>query len=194
MSRFRVQGMRRYRGEFETYPLSDLQPFEEEVSVRDVVFPIKTWRGTYPFTLKAGPIYQCPCDVKCISLAEEIQGPQFWDNLEIEDFGIPDDGSEVYRILHKVIWAMARGDKLYVGCRGGIGRTGLFLSLVYKVLCQQDSTVRMSPVLWVRDNYLRNAVETFEQADYVRDFDPTQLSATVTLAKLWASTKALVSR
>lgn len=194
MLRQRLHGMRRYRGEDKTYPLSDLQSITEEVPVREVVFPIKTWRGTYPFVLKAGSILQCSGDIKCISLAEEIGGPHFWDHLRIEDFGIPVDDAEVYRILHKVIWAMARGEKLYVGCRGGIGRTGLFLSLLYKVLNQQDQVVRMSPVLWVRDNYLRTAVETFEQADYVRDFDPSQLSSTVTLAKLWASTRALVSR
>lgn len=164
--------------------------------MRGVIFPIKTWRGTYPFALQAGPILQCQYiyPIKCISLAKEIQGPYFWDHLEIEDFGVPQDPEEVYRILHKVIWAMARGEELYVGCRGGIGRTGLFLSLLYKVLCYENDRISFSPLLWVRDNYMRSAVETFEQVDYIRDFDHTKLSGTVTLAKLWANTRALISR
>lgn len=148
-----------------------------------VSFP-PTFIGKPLFEIHAGPIFNCPGDdINCISLAAEIGNPRFWDHLKIEDFGVPEDTTEVYRVLKRIIYAMAKGDSVYIGCRGGIGRTGMVLALLYKVL---DPEPCMGPIAWVRSHYLRNAVETFEQSDFIKEFDVAPLRNSVRLAKVVA--------
>jgi protein-tyrosine phosphatase len=59
------------------------------------------------------------------------------------------------------------GKDVYIGCQGGWGRTGLFLALLAKT-CGVEN-----PIMYVRQNYARTAVETPAQEKYVRDFDVT---------------------
>ena len=56
-----------------------------------------------------------------------------------------------------------------VGCLGGQGRTGLFLALLAKVWGIAD------PVKYVRRVYLRRAVETRDQEEWVADFEASGL-------------------
>jgi len=57
------------------------------------------------------------------------------------------------------------GEKIYIGCMGGWGRTGLFMALLAKATGISD------PVAFIREYYTPHAVETKEQQDYVANFD-----------------------
>lgn len=159
-----------------------------------VVFPVKTWTGERPFKLQAGTIYSCPGDeIKCISLAKEIYGTHYWDHLPIEDFSVPDDPEQVKALIKRMALAMAKGEKLYVGCAGGVGRTGMFLGLLYKALAPADIQEAINPVSWVRQHFKSYAIETMEQKDYVLSFDTSGLGWSIQWAKLLANIRSLVN-
>ncbi len=86
-------------------------------------------------------------------------------HLPIEDFSVPKDALQVQNALRRTLEAALRGRRVYVGCMGGWGRTGLFLALVAKVAGVPD------PVGYVREHYSKRAVETPEQRMYVEAFD-----------------------
>ena len=87
-------------------------------------------------------------------------------HLPIKDFGNPDGPPEkVAAAITLTIHAAMLGLHGYVGCAGGWGRTGLFLSLVAKALGED------APVEFVRRTYGLNAVETRGQEQYVAHFD-----------------------
>lgn len=77
------------------------------------------------------------------------------------DFSIP-EVSDMRKALMQSIALMASGKQLYVGCMGGIGRTGLFLAALAKIMGVDD------PVAYVRSHYMPHAVETQEQQDFIR--------------------------
>ena len=85
--------------------------------------------------------------------------------LPIRDFSAPTDAKRVNHVLERVIDALLDGKRVYVGCMGGWGRTGLFLAILAKAAGHED------PVAYVRKHYTPRAVETEEQQDYVRAFD-----------------------
>ena len=144
---------------------------------------------TFPFgmvkrQILAGPFRSCPLSfgqraVLRIKLAKEIDAPAEI-NIPIKDFGIPEEDGEVYNALNAALEAMTHGHPVYVGCMGGIGRTGMFLSLLAKALGIDH------PVKYVRANYLEYAVERDEQHEYIRRFDVEPLRKAVLLAKLKA--------
>lgn len=87
--------------------------------------------------------------------------------LDVPDFGVPDEAA-----LRAVLGAMlaemrAAPDAAYhVGCRAGLGRTGLALA------CLGAMTGVTEPVRWLRATYDPRAVETPAQEDLVRRFLP----------------------
>ena len=87
--------------------------------------------------------------------------------IEWPDFGVPDANveKEVRAAMKKVLTGLLRGDRMYVGCMGGIGRTGTFLALLVKVLGSGF------PVEYVRSEYLYFAVETAAQEAYIENFN-----------------------
>jgi hypothetical protein len=105
------------------------------------------------------------------------QASNFDVHLPIQDFSIPraSDKGAVDAALKATISAMLKGRRpggtpVYVGCMGGIGRTGLFLALLDKVLAGDGD-----PIANVRGAYMRHAVETPDQIDYVKNFDVDDL-------------------
>ena len=92
-------------------------------------------------------------------------------HLPIHDFDVPRDQSEVDIAIEDTFGALLAGKRVYVGCMGGWGRTGLFLALLAKVAGVAD------PVGYVRANYTPRAVETKEQMAYVHDFDVLPLQS-----------------
>ena len=64
-----------------------------------------------------------------------------------------------------------------MGCMGGIGRTGLMLSLLAKAFGVED------PVAYVRKHYYSHAVETKEQRQFIADF-------AIPLSVRWATARA----
>ncbi len=84
------------------------------------------------------------------------------------DFGIPDE-YEVKQALVQTCMHLKYKNPVYIGCMGGIGRTGTFLALLCKMGGEQF------PIAYVRMGYLSHAVETDQQMDFIRDFDVTGL-------------------
>jgi len=56
---------------------------------------------------------------------------------------------------------------VYIGCWGGIGRTGTAFAGLVRALGVDEA----SPAAWARESYLYNAVETGAQKDLIKEFD-----------------------
>lgn len=130
------------------------------------------WSGSMPLPfgcskrrVYAGPYLAKPAQTFGVKVAAEIDSPSdLW--VPIRDFGVP--RSDMYdQVLFSLLFSLekiARGRQVYVGCRGGIGRTGMYLALLAKFMGIYD------PVGYVRHYYLKGAVETVEQESYVARF------------------------
>jgi len=111
--------------------------------------------------------------------------------LDIPDFGIPKDDEAVRRALKAVLLKLARKVPVYVGCGAGLGRTGLFLALLVRVMGVDK------PIHFVRFTYDPKAVETSAQHSYVYDFDLKGFgwfSFKVSLVALWVDIKSFFSK
>lgn len=133
---------------------------------REIKLPLG-WKGAWLVpTFTGGPFDSAPVDHYRVAVRAEMIDPANVDlHLPIRDFSTPDDDEEVEDILVLTYLAALNGQKVYVGCRGGFGRTGLFLALLAKVAGIEN------PVGWVRVYYNLRAVETERQAAYVQEFD-----------------------
>ena len=98
-----------------------------------------------------------------IKLAPEIDGKC---DIEcpIEDFSIPENEAKFRDTINKSIKHLKEGKNIFVGCRGGNGRTGLFLAVLYKNIGTEE------PIKYIRKHYSSHAIETSEQEDYVTNF------------------------
>jgi len=95
----------------------------------------------------------------------------------IQDYGVPDD-EYTRRMLAQMIRELHGNTDMYVGCWGGMGRTGLVLGLLAKIARFSNSrwyeVSRWSlfdPVKYVREYYRPEAVETTQQERFVRGLD-----------------------
>lgn len=113
----------------------------------------------------AGPYRAKPWYMDGIKLAPEEPGDAVI-TLPIADFSVPSlIGADM--ALYGALKLLAdNATPLYVGCRGGYGRTGLFLSLLLKQLGEER------PIEWVRRHYSRRAVETLEQERFIEEYEP----------------------
>lgn len=105
-------------------------------------------------------------------------------HLPIHDFSVPEHPEAVAGALVAALGAAMDGKKVYIGCMGGWGRTGLFMALIAKAAGVAD------PVEYVRINYTPRAVETGEQERYVANFDVSQVQR----ALVWIAWKARLRR
>lgn len=91
--------------------------------------------------------------------------PEVSDNanvaIRIKDFGVPEDPENFLREAEDAVVRVLRGDRVYVGCGAGQGRTGMFLALMAKI-CG-----RPFPIEYVRAKYNDKAVETSEQEKFI---------------------------
>lgn len=87
--------------------------------------------------------------------------------LDVPDFGVPDVAA-LRGVLMAMLEAMrARpGDTFHIGCRAGLGRTGLAMAC----LARMAGAVEGDPVAWLRACYVPEAIETPAQEAFVRDF------------------------
>ena len=99
--------------------------------------------------------------------------------LPVRDFSVPKDPRLVNHVLERAIDALLDGKRVYVGCMGGWGRTGLFLAVLAKAAGCED------PVAYVREKYTARAVETDEQQEYVSKFDVSAIRSYL----FWAAWK-----
>lgn len=123
--------------------------------------PLKLRVGFRTRTVHGGPAKEAPAGAFKVDLTGGARpDPREGTVLDWPDFGLP-DGSEVEILLFEALRALVNGRPLYVGCGWGRGRTGTFLALLAKILGEKQ------PVLFVRTNYLAEAVETSEQKNFV---------------------------
>ncbi len=87
-------------------------------------------------------------------------------HLDWPDFGLPTDTEELVVALRELLSRARGGLMVEVGCLGGHGRTGTALACL-AVLCGLSG----DPVDWIRTTYCQHAVETDEQAEFVRQFN-----------------------
>lgn len=100
-------------------------------------------------------------------------------SIPTEDFSVPDH-EDMIDGLCSALSFVAAGNDLYVGCMGGIGRTGLFMGCLTKVLMDfeelypemvlAERAAITDPVAFVRKHYKGSAIETEAQRKYVREF------------------------
>lgn len=85
--------------------------------------------------------------------------------LDVPDFGVPDEAA-LRAVLEAMLAAMGArpDDAFHVGCRAGLGRTGMALA------CLGAMTGVADPIGWVRATYDARAVETAAQAAMVARF------------------------
>lgn len=98
-----------------------------------------------------------------VKMAVEINHP-FDVSIPTVDFSLPNE-KELRDGMFKALNAMLRGRQLFVGCMGGVGRTGLFMATLAKAVGVEH------PVQYVRRHYLAHAVETKQQFQFVTNFD-----------------------
>lgn len=111
--------------------------------------------GTYGVRLTEDHQLGTPCDL----------------HFPIEDFGVP-DRREFEDLLIAIIQAADNGKVVYVGCMGGIGRTGMVVGGIARTLLTVDDAVT-----WARSNYLGHTIETRAQEGLVRTFDVNRVRA-----------------
>lgn len=134
--------------------------------------------GFVTVSVLGGSYYHKPAETKGVKMAVEIKLACDID-IPTRDFSVP----AVYDMdngIREAITYLAKNETMYVGCLGGIGRTGLFLSCLAKALGYKD------PVQYVRDNYDERAVETNRQKEFVERFDVSDFKWQVRKAKLLA--------
>jgi protein-tyrosine phosphatase len=88
--------------------------------------------------------------------------------VEWEDFGLPADPDRAAAQIRAAFGRARAGERVEVGCAGGLGRTGTVLAGM-AVLAGVPAG---EAVAWVRANYDARAVETPEQEEWVGRFAP----------------------
>lgn len=144
-----------------------------------------------------GPYRSRPQGIKSVKLAQEIDA-SYNVKLDIPDFRTPDP-SEAYVAAIAALYYLRTEQAVFVGCMGGMGRTGLFMAILIKALghynYEYESTgwrgyknrvlgffgrdngilecelMQSNPVEVVRSRYNNHAVETSDQYNFVSDFD-----------------------
>ncbi len=149
-------------------------------------------------TVMGGPYREKPVGIKGVKLAPEINADC---NviLDIPDFGIPTLHA-VDDAIYQALKILCEDGVIYIGCMGGIGRTGMFMAMLIKTIGTlniqaEEKTLwykiknflgyaaspylkmRNFPVGCVRDEYLSTAVETPEQHSFINHYDPTEMLA-----------------
>lgn len=124
-----------------------------------------------------GPYINRPQGTVGLKMAAEIRALCDID-VPTEDFQTPRDDVALAG-LEQAVDDILHGLPVYVGCMGGIGRTGLMLALIAKAWGIKD------PVGYVREHYYPHAVETKDQQAYIRDFIiPPRVVWNIRLAKV----------
>lgn len=114
--------------------------------------------------ITGGPFDALPAGARglCLEAAAARVGEAEW-RLDVPDFGVPEAGA-LRAVLEAMLAAMRDRprDAFHIGCRAGLGRTGMALA------CLGAMTGIADPVGWVRAQYHPGAVETPEQEALVR--------------------------
>ena len=123
--------------------------------------------GNEVHILMGGPYRNKPTHFYGVKMAAEINEPCHID-IPTRDFDVPDMKLMVRGVTEGFV-RMMRGQHLYVGCMGGIGRTGLYMACMAHALYEAEF-INEQPIRFVRNHYFSGAVETAQQEQYVADF------------------------
>lgn len=150
-------------------------------------------------TVMGGRYRDRPEGIRAVKLAVEINAPADV-VLDIPDFGVPTN-HQIDSALYQALKILSEDGVIYLGCMGGIGRTGMFMAILIKTIGilnveAEEQTkwykfkkffggslnhsylgMRNFPVEFVRDEYLTHAVETSEQYSFVGYYDPKEMLA-----------------
>lgn len=110
-----------------------------------------------------------------IKLAQEIDTP-YKVKLDISDFSVPKQNEAKIALLEAFL-LLAEKNYVYVGCAGGLGRTGLFIALMTKVYFKMVGLNTTDPVIYTREYYNSRALETVEQVEFVKSLDIDSIAA-----------------
>lgn len=120
------------------------------------------------------PYMDKPDDIAGVKMAEEINAPCDVD-IPTRDFSVPD--LEVFsKGVIKAMEILLNTGEIYVGCMGGIGRTGLALAGLLKLHDRmfQGSTRKASEYRdFIRAHVHPHAIETKAQLDFIDQYDPS---------------------
>jgi hypothetical protein len=122
--------------------------------------------------------------VVSVKMAAEVNHPHDI-SIPTRDFKVP-KLSDMHAGIAKALEAIVQGNDLYAGCMMGVGRTGLFMACLAKVMLNyaeqkawdflsRDELKKNAPlhpaIIYVRKHYNSHAVETDDQKQFVSDFD-----------------------
>ena len=144
---------------------------------------IKLQLGMLHTAVYGGPYSARPKNKVGVKLAAELGLPCNV-NVPIEDFSTPDP-AVMLRGMMATMMLLATGSLVYVGCAGGIGRTGLFMASLVKAMGEINGE-DIDPVAYVRSHYYSGAVETEGQKEFIRSLDVTPL------VEWWKQTEGLL--
>jgi protein-tyrosine phosphatase len=86
--------------------------------------------------------------------------------IDWEDFGVPASPETAAKQISDTFARAKEGQKVEVGCLGGLGRTGTVLACMAVLAGAPPAEA----VAWVRRNYNKAAIETTEQEKWVHWF------------------------
>lgn len=149
-----------------------------QVQKRDILnMPFKL--GTIEGFVYGGPFKQRPDEISVgVKMAKEIKKDCEID-IPTVDFSVPDVAEFKLGLLEGILH-LAKHGELYVGCMGGIGRTGLYMAGLAKIMelsgNLEDGAGREGlkiprSIQYVRTTYKAHAVETDEQINYIKNLD-----------------------
>lgn len=124
--------------------------------------------------IHGGPYARRPKGMPGIKMAQEL--PYQCDvDIPTADFSVPNK-RVLTRGMAQAISLMRNHPEVYVGCMGGVGRTGLFMAMMHRLeLMIKGASDRtqtgVQAIMYVRKNYNPHAVETAQQEAYVMQFD-----------------------
>jgi len=147
-------------------------------------------------TVMGGRYREKPDSIKGVKLAPEIDAPADV-ILDIPDFSVPTLNSGD-NAIYQALKILCEDGAIYIGCMGGIGRTGMFMAMLIRTIgilnleaeqktwwykikqffgADPSPYLQMVnyPVEFVRDEYMSLAIETSEQEKFVRWYDPTEM-------------------
>jgi hypothetical protein len=90
-----------------------------------------------------------------------VEGVEFL--YPIQDMGVPKNVATFKKLVEWVAVQLTAKKKVHVGCIGGHGRTGLFLSALVKHVTGNENATE-----YVRENYCKKAVESTAQIDFLK--------------------------